>query len=46
MAMDQLFLVNENEQVISLPSVDFTSLERELSAVNKTPHSGYWFMNT
>ncbi|MGO2012937.1 MULTISPECIES: D-lactate dehydrogenase [Pseudoalteromonas] len=39
LAMDQLFLVNENEQVISLPGATLHHLQRELSAVNRTPHS-------
>lgn len=39
LAMDQLFLVNNNEQVISLPGATLHQLQSQLSKVNRAPHS-------
>lgn len=39
LAMDQLFLVNNNEQVISLPGATLHQLQGQLSSVNRAPHS-------
>lgn len=39
LAIDQLYLVNDNEQVISLPGATLHQLQSQLSAVNRAPHS-------
>lgn len=39
LAMDQLFLVNNNEQVISLPGATLHQLQSQLNTVNRAPHS-------
>lgn len=39
LAIDQLYLVNNNEQVISLPGATLHHLQNQLNAVNRAPHS-------
>lgn len=39
LAMDQLFLINNNEQVIGLPGATLHQLQGQLKAVNRSPHS-------
>ncbi|MGO3467708.1 D-lactate dehydrogenase, partial [Psychrobacter sp.] len=39
LAMNQLYLVNDNEQVISLPGATLHQLQSQLNAVNRAPHS-------
>lgn len=39
LAINQLYLVNDNEQVISLPGATLHQLQSQLSAVNRAPHS-------
>ena len=39
LAMNQLYLVNDNEQVISLPGATLHQLQSQLKAVNRAPHS-------
>lgn len=39
LAIDQLYLVNDNEQVISLPGTTLHHLQNQLNAVNRAPHS-------
>ena len=39
LAIDQLYLVNNNEQVISLPGATLHQLQSQLNTVNRAPHS-------
>jgi D-lactate dehydrogenase len=39
LAMDQLFLINNNEQVIGLPGATLHQLQSQLKSVNRSPHS-------
>ncbi len=39
LAIDQLYLINDNEQVISLAGATLHQLQSQLKAVNRAPHS-------
>ncbi|MFT4731324.1 MAG: D-lactate dehydrogenase [Gammaproteobacteria bacterium] len=39
LAIDKLFLINEGEQVISLPGATLHQLEKQLAAIGRAPHS-------
>ncbi len=39
LAINQLYLVNDNEQVISLPGTTLHHLQSQLNTVNRAPHS-------
>jgi len=39
LAVNQLYLINNNEQIISLPGATLHQLQNELKAVNRAPHS-------
>ncbi|WP_204902191.1 D-lactate dehydrogenase [Psychrobacter sanguinis] len=39
LALNQLYLVNNNQQVISLPGATLHQLQKQLKAVNRAPHS-------
>lgn len=39
LAIDQLYLVNNNEQIISLPGATLHQLQKQLNKVNRAPHS-------
>ena len=39
LAINKLYLINDNEQIISLPGTTLHQLQNELKAVNRAPHS-------
>ena len=39
LAINKLYLINDNEQIISLPGATLHQLQHELKAVNRAPHS-------
>jgi len=39
LAIDQLFLINAGEQVVSLPGATLHQLEKQLAAIGRAPHS-------
>lgn len=39
LAINKLYLINNNEQIISLPGTTLHQLQNELKAVNRAPHS-------
>jgi D-lactate dehydrogenase len=39
LAIDQLFLINSGEQVVSLPGATLHQLEKQLAAIGRAPHS-------
>ena len=39
LAINKLYLINDNEQIVSLPGTTLHQLQNELKAVNRAPHS-------